>query len=58
MIPWREKEQGRGERADEEEEENGVKIRKGGKIFNYKTKLIWYDQRLSCMVTELHYAVI
>lgn len=40
------------------EEKNGKKIRKGGKIFNYKTKLIWYDQRLSCMVTELHYAVI
>lgn len=39
-------------------EGNGVKIRKGEKIFNYKTKLIWYDQRLSCMVTELHYAVI
>lgn len=28
------------------------------KIFNYESKLIWYDQRVSYTLTVLHYAVI
>lgn len=35
-----------------------IKIGKRGEKFNYKTRLIWYDQRVSCMLTVLHYAVI
>lgn len=29
-----------------------------GKIFNYESELIWYDQRVSYTLTVLHYAVI